>query len=1299
MAKLRQRLRRTAAAAVSAALLLTAAQMPALSASAAEPVLRMNLLSGGSVIGIGWQLEAPDGLSGYSVTLDGKKVRPEADGTFSSYDYAMDMTQPHTVTVSKGGRQVLKKEASVCSYLNSLLADSTYSEYFPVAKAMLIYGGAVQEYFGVDTEHLASEGIDSTAALNREIPELELQERFLEYLEWFDVYPVTYTGMNLAVQSELRFSLFFETKPGCTAEEAEAYLHDYSFGGEPAVITPYGENGWRMYRMVNVKDLSKVFELTEPDGGFWIVSPLQYLTLAEKSGDEALIRVCKALYNYATVEKRAASPIRSIELKQEEYYDHESMIAGLGTIEEYPPSPEILKKNPGAFRDSLADPLWIDKVSSTGQINGIRVRECDTDQISYSEYSSQGYEECWRDAQYDWMNREDYEMAEKLMCSDPKNEWYRVSALFEEGRDEDVLLLYFRYHDMAETEIGIQNILFDENGKLTVSIASLLIHDYDEDPVIKAYRLTLPHGWLSFDAGESGGDETEPAVTTTTESVSETTETTAVTEATEAQPPIRSIELKKDYFGHWMVSEDHAYLWSADDLQALMLGEDRTKEYELSVPEQLCLERTDKNGQTVKIPVLDRQQLLDWNYDCLSFPDWCQPSDYEETEKLLCSNSENWEYWSHVSAKYEQDDEKDVLLLFVTLYELEGSFALQSLQLDENGKLTVNTSYLEAADYSDGEIVDAYRLEFPKGTFSGEYIPEDDGGQQPEDDAVIRDIELDTEYYYDPEKMYDCGSGMFDEVDPDSEMLVRDPEAFRASLPETLVIEKTDGTGKTVQIPVLKQDRAADEAWRIWGRNNPAPDWLKKQDYKAAEKALCDPMVGMQRVAARLEQGEETDVLLLYFTWNFMSGDLELRNLKFDANGKLTVGVSFCRTTQFGWGEDLYAYRLELPHGALTDDISGSESGGDETEPVIRKVSGGYTHLPDVSSYEYDPNQEEMWWENYTPETLKEYLIKKNKQRYSQDPVHLENTDASGETKKYYVRDSTFTCMDLSESFGWDGVYQSDSLREIAPSWMTQADYDALDEMFDSHAWISARLELCGDKDVLVIYHKYSEVDGDPRVRKILFENGSLSVVFSTEGWAPDFGDELLDIIRLEFPAGAFSGSAEPDADRTVTVIPPLKAQPDIRSVDLEIGRYSLPYWLYLEQEDSDLMSWGLRFPVLNKQTAVLGKELDFSNAPEWLKQEDYEAAEAALVSGQTSDPSEPMDSFRVSAKFERGEDVDVLYLYFTSDAADGSLDISHLYLDRDGKLRVSARFCGESDVCSTGLYAFRLEFPAGAIC
>ena len=264
---------------------------------------------------------------------------------------------------------------------------------------------------------------------------------------------------------------------------------------------------------------------------------------------------------------------------------------------------------------------------------------------------------------------------------------------------------------------------------------------------------------------------------------------------------------------------------------------------------------------------------------------------------------------------------------------------------------------------------------------------------------------------------------------------------------------------------------------------------------------------------------------------------------------------------------------------------------------------------------------------------------------------------------------------------------------------MTQADFDALDELFDSYYGLSARVEQCGDKDVLMIYHEYYVVDGEPCLRNIRFENGILSVLFSTEGWAPDFGDEILDIIRLEFPAGAFSGSAEPDADRTIRVDPPVKKQPDIRGVDLEIGRYSKPYWLYLEQEDWDVSWWGLRFPVLDKQTATLGKELDFSSAPEWLKQEDYEAAEAALVSGQASDPDEPTDSFRVSAKFERGEDVDVLYLYFTADAADGSLDISSLYLDRDGKLRVSARFCGESDDCSTGLYAFRLEFPAGEIC
>ncbi|MBQ5335075.1 MAG: hypothetical protein J6Z45_03920, partial [Oscillospiraceae bacterium] len=245
MTKLKHLAGKAAASAASAVMLMTAVQFPAASA-AEEPVLRMNLMGGGSVIGIGYQLEVPDALSAYTVTLDGEKVTPAEDGTFEAYEYAAYMTQPHTVTVRKGGRQILKKETSVCSYLNTLLADSESSAYHNAAKAMLVYGGAAQAYFGIDTEHPADAGIDKDGLPAPELPEdifptpprafIEtLLEKDIRYrCEMITNIPVTYTGMNLSLQSEIQFSLFFEPKAEYTAKEAEEYLKACTFGGEPA---------------------------------------------------------------------------------------------------------------------------------------------------------------------------------------------------------------------------------------------------------------------------------------------------------------------------------------------------------------------------------------------------------------------------------------------------------------------------------------------------------------------------------------------------------------------------------------------------------------------------------------------------------------------------------------------------------------------------------------------------------------------------------------------------------------------------------------------------------------------------------------------------------------------------------------------------------------------------------------------------------------------------------------------------------------------------------------------------------
>ncbi len=303
MERLKHLTGRVTAAAASAVLLLTAAPMPA-AAEAGTPTLLMNLVGGGSVIGIGYQLKVPDTLSDYTVTLDGEAVTPAEDGTFKSYEYAMNMTAPHKIVVTKGGEEVLTKETSVCSYLNTLLSDRSYSTYFGIAKSMLFYGGCAQAFFGVDPEHPANAGISESEVLKEEIPTDSFSKQNFNYLLDQSGAPVDYVGMNLALQSEIVFSLFFTATN--SSQYAEDYLNLCTFGGKKAVFTKVSENYYKVSLTVNAKDLDTSVKFTGDDGMTEAFRPTQYLYAALQTEDTSLKKVCTALYNYGYAVKNAS---------------------------------------------------------------------------------------------------------------------------------------------------------------------------------------------------------------------------------------------------------------------------------------------------------------------------------------------------------------------------------------------------------------------------------------------------------------------------------------------------------------------------------------------------------------------------------------------------------------------------------------------------------------------------------------------------------------------------------------------------------------------------------------------------------------------------------------------------------------------------------------------------------------------------------------------------------------------------------------------------------------------------------
>lgn len=316
MKRLKQRIGKAAAAAVSAALMLTAAPMPRASAAGGVHLL-MNLIGGGSVIGIGYQLDAAPGtLDGCKVTLDGETVEPADDGTFNTYDYAMNMTKTHTVKVTDNtGETLLEKETSVCSYLQSLIAQPTgYEGYIQLAKTMLWYGGMAQTYFGVDTEHLASDGISGSETVTAELPEdVFNKDKFNQKLA-NNGFALRYVGMNLSLQSEIKFSLFFE--PTQETSYAEQCLSLCTFGGKPVKAVKAGKY-YQVSTTVNATALDTAVKFSDDISMTEAFRPTQYLYAAIRSGNPKLAVVCDALYCYGYAAKTAGSSTGDVVYKWE----------------------------------------------------------------------------------------------------------------------------------------------------------------------------------------------------------------------------------------------------------------------------------------------------------------------------------------------------------------------------------------------------------------------------------------------------------------------------------------------------------------------------------------------------------------------------------------------------------------------------------------------------------------------------------------------------------------------------------------------------------------------------------------------------------------------------------------------------------------------------------------------------------------------------------------------------------------------------------------------------------------------
>ncbi len=308
---MQKRFKKLGASAAAALLAVTAScggTVPFGAAAADKPQLSYSVLAGGSQIGLKFKVTPPEGgtASDYGLLVNGDPYSL-TDGVYGFGVNAAEMAEPITVAVTKGTTiAVAEQTVSVSGFLQTITDDAAYGD---VAKAMLNYGYAAQDFFG----SAAPADYGLTAA--PDFSGLTISESaFANKTEFNSALAdtaVQYYGMNLTLLDQIRFSLYFSN----TGEQADAisYLGNSKFGGETATAYDISPTFSRIYATVPASKLSEQLKF-ENGSVSETFSPVQYLAAASAGDDAKLAALCKALYAYG----EAAANVQESDDPQEE---------------------------------------------------------------------------------------------------------------------------------------------------------------------------------------------------------------------------------------------------------------------------------------------------------------------------------------------------------------------------------------------------------------------------------------------------------------------------------------------------------------------------------------------------------------------------------------------------------------------------------------------------------------------------------------------------------------------------------------------------------------------------------------------------------------------------------------------------------------------------------------------------------------------------------------------------------------------------------------------------------------------
>lgn len=222
-------------------------------------------------------------VAGDAVSYDLSKLTPHADGLYliPVKVAAAQMTEEITLQLVSGGQVWEKATFTVKEYAQTILEGDYSNEAKALAKYMLNYGAAAQQYFKINTNKLANAGCELTeeVALPQQVAPMSVSGA---------IDNVYFHGASMVFdhQAALRFYFYGSAK-------------GIDFGGYEAVTV--NDKFYVEVSGIDPQDLDQIITITATKGQESLCvsySPLNYIVRMSEKGSNQMQALVKAMYGY-----------------------------------------------------------------------------------------------------------------------------------------------------------------------------------------------------------------------------------------------------------------------------------------------------------------------------------------------------------------------------------------------------------------------------------------------------------------------------------------------------------------------------------------------------------------------------------------------------------------------------------------------------------------------------------------------------------------------------------------------------------------------------------------------------------------------------------------------------------------------------------------------------------------------------------------------------------------------------------------------------------------------------------------